>query len=295
MVVGARESEEVGEGSNKPDSKTRKKQMKKLIAAVAIAAVSGVALADACAPGTVVKTNATVYAVKFALKTPTGDICTAAGTAASNCAPGSNAGANYYVRKPSTYALQGWFADCKDDCDEIKKFTQNHIALWNTKERLGMEVTGYTVDIIHVLSKTQTDAEIYFTLKGDMKNGTTGAWAADGLTRSFDLACAGFGKFDKKNKRYTSFAGNVVGKVSKVMYPKAVNIGTAAAPNWVCPEAGYWLCDAIATGCSGLVTREQSIAYGTFAIKYNAAASTAYYQKGTMPRIPAYVVKPTGW
>ncbi len=268
--------------------------MKKLIAAVAIAAVSGVALADACAPGAA-KTNATVYAVKFALKTPTGDICTAAGTAASNCAPGSNAGANYYVRKPSTYALQGWFADCKNDCDEIKKFTQNHIALWNTKERLGMQVTSYTVDIIHVLSKTQADAEIYFTLKGDMKNGITGTWAADGLTRSFDLACAGFGKFDKKNKRYTSFAGNVVGKVSKVMYPKAVNVGTAAAPNWICPEAGYWLCDAIATGCSGLVTREQSIAYGTFAISYNAAASTAYYQKGTAPTIPAYVVKPTGW
>lgn len=269
--------------------------MKKIIAAVAIAAVSGAAIADACAPGATL-TNATVYAVKFALKTPTGEPCTTPAAGASNCAPApTGGGAAYYVRKPSTYALQGWFADCKNDCDEISKFTQNHIALWNTKEKLGMEVSSYTVDFVHVLSKSQADAEIYFKLKGTMKNGITGAWVADGLTREFDLICAGFGKYDKKNKRYTSFSGNVVGTVSKVMYPKAVNIGTAAAPNWICPEAGYWLCAAVSQGCSALVTREKSVAYGTFALTYNAAASTAYYKKGTAPTIPAYVVKPAGW
>ena len=267
--------------------------MKKIIAAVAIAAVSGAALADACAPGATL-TNATVYAVKFSLKTPTGEPCSTPAASASNCAPGGGSGTTYYVRKPSNYALQGWFAECKSDCDQIKKMTQNAIALWNTKEKLGMEVSAYNVDFVHVLSKSQADAEIYFTLKGMMKNGITGAWVADGLTREFDLICAGFGKYDVRNKRYTSFSGNVVGTVSKVMYPKAVKVSTNP-DTWICPEAGYWLCEAVSQGCSALVTREKSVAYGTFAINYNGAASTAFYKNGTKPTIPNYVVTPAAW
>ena len=91
---------------------------------------------------------------------------------------------------------------------------------------------------------------------------------------------------------YTSFSGNVVGTVSKVYYPKAVNVGTEAAPRWICPDAGYWLCAPGACGTE--VKVDPSVAYGTFAIKYNASASKKM-AAGTLPSIPSYVTTPTGW
>ena len=259
--------------------------------AAAVAAISGIASAvDACAPGAAATPtyNATVYAVKFALKTPTGEVCSSKGTA-SACAPGQDA--TGYVRKPSTYALQGWFANCSRVCDILKNYTKNDIAIWNAKEQLFMKDITYTVSILHVLSKSQRDAEIKFNLVGTMNNQDD----SSGLARKFTLDAAGFGKYDLKNNIYTSFAGNVVGTVSKVMYPKAVNTGTAAAPNWVCPEAGYWLCANVASGCAGVVKTEESVAYGTFSFTFNSAASTKMAQAKGLPVIPAYVTKPTAW
>ena len=154
-----------------------------------------------------------------------------------------------------------------------------------------MKGIAYDVGLLHVLSKSQANAEIYFTLSGTMNDATD----ASGLARKFDLICAGFGKYNVAKGLYTSFSGNVVGKVSKVMYPKAVNTGTDARPVWVCPEAGYWLCANVAQKCSGLVTTEQSIAYGTFGLTYNEAASVKMGNKQGFPVIPAYVTTPTGW
>lgn len=262
--------------------------MKKLMIVAAVAALAGVASAadgNACTPSGNTTTGpcATVYAVKFALKTPTGEPCKTTG-AASTCAPGTDS--TGYVRTPSSIALQGWFADCSCKCEALKNFTQNHIAIWNAKEKNYLSDIAYNVDLLHVLSKSQANAEIYFTL-----NGTLGA--NTGLARKFELIAAGFGKFSKGS--FTSFSGNVVGKVSKVMYPKAVNVGTAERPNWICPEAGYWTCATVANGCAALVTTEKSIAYGTFAITYNKAASTKMAQAKGFPTLPEYVPMPTGW
>ena len=107
--------------------------MKKLMIAVAAAAMVGAASAE-CKPGQTPpkQYDATVYSVKISLKTPKGELCGGKKGSASDCAPGQK-GADGYVRTPSTYALQGYFANCSEACDILQKFTQNDIALWNTK------------------------------------------------------------------------------------------------------------------------------------------------------------------
>ncbi len=293
VASGARESEEIGEGSNKPDSTKKDTKMKKLMILAATAAIVG-ATEAACGPGGGATYCGRAYSVKISLKTPTGEICQTSGSA-SNCGPGTDSSG--YVRKPSTYALQGWIAICDCDCADWQTplIKNTMVALWNTKEKLGMDVTTFSTKYVHVLSKSQRDAELEFTLKGDMKDGSTGAWVADGLTRTFDLKGAGFGKFDVKSATYTSFSGNVIGTQGKVMYPKAVYNETKKV--WECPEASYWLCANVSKKCAGLQTNpEASIAYGTFAIRYNAAASKKLASDPkVLPTIPAYVVKPTAW
>ena len=265
-----------------------KNTMKKLMIAVAAAAMVGAASAE-CKPGQTPPKHydATVYSVKISLKTPKGELCGGKKGSASDCAPGQK-GADGYVRTPSTYALQGYFANCSEACDILQKFTQNDIALWNTKEKLFLAAPTYKVDILHVLSKSQKNAEIKFSLAGTMNNAKGDA----SLQRKFDLVAAGFGKYSTSADIYTSFSGNVVGTVSKVYYPKAVNVGTEAAPRWICPDAGYWLCAPGACGTE--VKVDPSVAYGTFAIKYNASASKKM-AAGTLPSIPSYVTTPTGW
>ena len=259
--------------------------MKKLMIVFAAAAMIGAASAK-CKPGAT-EYDATVYSVKISLKTPKGELCGGKTASGSACAPGVNG----YVRTPSTYALQGYFANCSESCDILQKFTQNDIALWNTREKLFLTTPTYTVDFIHVLSKSQKNAEIKFSLKGmmDKKGGST-------LKRYFELVAAGFGKYSPSAEIFTSFSGNVVGTVSKVNYPKAVNVGTAAAPVWTCPEAGYWLCTTDNNVCGSEVKTQPSVAYGTFAIKYNASASKKM-AAGTRPfvSIPDYVDVPTSW
>lgn len=258
--------------------------MKKLMIAVAAAAMVGAASA-ACKPGENKPTyDATVYSVKISLKTPKGELCGGKTGSGSACAPGEK-GADGYVRTPSTYALQGYFANCSEACDILQKFTQNDIALWNTREKLFLVDPVYKVDFIHVLSKSQKNAEIKFTLSGTMNNAKRDA----SFMRKFDLIAAGFGKYSTSADIYTSFSGNVVGTVSKVYYPKAVK---DAAGKWYCPEAGFWLCTPGACGTE--LKDKESVAYGTFAIKYNASASKKM-AAGTLPSIPSYVTTPTGW
>ena len=260
--------------------------MKKLMIALAAAGLVGAASAK-CKPGET-EYDATVYSVKISLKTPKGELCGGKTASGSACAPGVNG----YVRTPSTYALQGYFANCSESCDILATFTQNDIALWNTREKLFLATPEYKVDFIHVLSKSQKNAEIKFSLKGVMNNKK----GSSPFMRTFDLVAAGFGKYSPSAEIFTSFSGNVVGTVAKVYYPKSVNIGTQTAPNWKCPDAGYWLCTTDNNVCGSEVKADSSVAYGTFAIKYNASASKKM-AAGTRPfvSIPDYVAVPTSW
>ncbi len=181
-------------------------KMKKLMIAVAAAAMIGAASAK-CKPGETSPTyDATVYSVKISLKTPKGELCGGKTASGSPCAPGTK-GVDGYVRTPSTYALQGYFANCSGSCDILKNFTQNDIALWNTREKLFLATPVYKVDFIHVLSKSQKNAEIKFSLSGAMNNAKGDA----PLMRKFDLVAAGFGKYSPSADIFTSFSGNVVG------------------------------------------------------------------------------------
>lgn len=147
----------------------------------------------------------------------------------------------------------------------------------------------YKAEFIHVLSKSQKNAEIKFVLNGMMNNKKGNS----SFNRVFKLDAAGFGKYSPSAEIFTSFSGNVVGTVSKVYYPKAVNTGTAEKPVWICPDAGYWLCTTDNV-CGNEVKADSSVAYGTFAIKYNASASKKM-AAGTKLSIPDYVAVPKGW
>jgi hypothetical protein len=68
VAAGTRGNEEAGEGFNKPDSKTRKKQMKKLMITAAAAAVGLTSFGELCVEDTATDSCA-VYNVKFTFKT----------------------------------------------------------------------------------------------------------------------------------------------------------------------------------------------------------------------------------
>ena len=91
MAVGAKGSEEAGEGSNKPDSKTRKNKMKKLMIAATAAVAGATAFGGLCDPEAAGPDSCSVYNIKFTFKTLAAKTACAQGAKwlVSDVAPGA--------------------------------------------------------------------------------------------------------------------------------------------------------------------------------------------------------------
>ncbi len=279
VVVGARESEEVGEGSNKPDSKKRKKkQMKKLILIAAIAAIGG-AYAD-CELD--VKKEAAVYAWKFVGKTTVGALASykVAGTVGNNCNLGGGSTTSACaIRVPGNLAIQGYLYYCENCCDSFQSgsagatiaatetfymtkpfkdaFSQADITIGESHHIIGKSATQYEVDGVAT----------FMTLNPSI---------------TYKLTFAGLGSFNKTKKVVTAVSGSFAGTAKSPYYIGYV--GTGKDKEWKCVEADWWLCDPISF--AGAAT-EASVAYGNWSARYNASAS-AKYRKGYLVALPKW-------
>ena len=266
--------------ANKPNPKERRNKMKKLMIAMAAVGLAGVTLAaNNCVPNNTPPTvtdYAAVFAWKFTGKTTTGVLIKSAGTpaaAANNCTPAQQAvqGQTCAVRVPGSVAIQGYTYVCNTCCDVFKD-TTGAVApdkFYMTQPFKTGLATQMSIDVAHIIGRTARQYEA----KGVVKFTVNEA----GVNQVYDLTFAGLGNYDQTKKIPTSISGNFAGTVKAPYY---------IAPG-ACVPASWWQCldTVLPTGDA----TEESVAYGTWSVRYNAGASNAYGKKGITVKLPTWV------
>ncbi len=222
---------------------------------------------------------ADVYQLKMSLKTTTGvasTLSTAAAGSLCNRTPGSSS-TNIY-RKATSLSVSGWIYACTNICTTIKTGT---VVAWDTKYKtqFSAPTIAWQEDFPHVMGAKNADAEAYFKFTGTVVP-TKYEYNASAYFNISELWCAGQGKYDIKNARYTQLAGNCAGKGTA---PYDVS-RTAKA----CDPSKILLCTAVVDATTVPTTASATAIYGTWSIRYNKSASTTYFDKGTLS-VPSYV------
>lgn len=244
--------------------------MKKIMMAAAVAAIVGGAFAANCSytPGPTAGT-AWVYNWKFTGKTTVGAYTKGTKGTGSNC--GYIAGAaGEVVRVPGSLAIQGYTYACDPEC--LQDYSQFK------------DITGAVAPDAFYMTKPFKDtlaASIAINV-GNVIGTKATQFEAAGLAtftsvepqEVYTLNFAGLGKYDLKNVRVSSVSGNFAGTVETPYYIK----------NTICVKAIVWNCDA-----SDYIDDDTSVAYGTWSVKYNAAASKKYYNYGTTVKLPSWL------
>jgi len=249
--------------------------MKKLmIAAAAAAMIAGVKADSTCVDkennpkGCTVQTL--VYGWQFKGKTGNGVIVSATKAvkeAGSSCVDGTTTpGTAEVIRVPGTLALVGYSYLCDAECSTIQTGLMNptKAQFYSTKPLTSLVIPYrgqnfiQTIDVANVIGKSKTQYELAGTAQF--------VFPATDIGQTYDLRFAGYGSYDKAHQRVSSVSGNFAGTQTYPKYPKTYN-GVR------CPGAGYWDC------CSLLYVAGSEtapgVAYGTWSMKYNAAASRA--------------------
>ena len=245
--------------------------MKKLMIAAALAAVAGgvyAGCADEPVDPVIPQTyDAAVYQWKFAGKTGVGvvvkgtkDILVPGGCADDSTIPGRAA---EVIRVPGTLNIVGYTYICDDECWQFGTYLVGPTAAQFQlkkpyKSFVYNENFVETIDVAHVIGKSQNQYE----LAGTAKFATTDKDV--GPTYTYDLTFAGFGSYAKKYGRISSVCGNFAG----LQTPPRYNGSVAGLPT--CPPADYWDCTTLTYAEDAMAA---SVAYGTWSIKYNSAAS----------------------
>ena len=241
--------------------------MKKLMIAAFAAASVGSVVAGNCTPvgPTPVEKTPEVYTWKFSGKTTAADYIkgyNVPGT--TGCAPTSGVIVDgEAIRVPGSLAIQGYTYYCVPCCDTLTTDPDLE-TFYISKPAKDKLDGGVATQFANVIGKKANQVEIYgmFTAK-------TGPATS---SESYELAYAGFGKYDKKYVRVTSASGNFSGYKVVPHYMKITG----------CPEAVYWDC----TG-SVYLSGNPAIAYGKWSVKYNSSASKKY-AKGLLVKLPSW-------
>lgn len=247
--------------------------MKKiLVAALAAASVGSTFAACADLPGpSPVTPDAAVYAWQFKGKTGTGVVIKGTkdivvnSTCSDSVTPGQGA---EVIRVPGSLAIQAYTYICEDECATFEQnlanpTKQQFYATKPFKSAQYKNVTWNTVTLAHIIGKSATQYELAGVAKF--------AFSGVDPQETFELTYAGFGSYDKKNGRVSSVAGNFAGTQTPPRYP-----GKAAGITESCPPADYWTCAIVYAGAPN----DPSVAYGTWSVKYNSAASKKLAKNG---------------
>lgn len=242
-----------------------------MIAAVAAAMIGGVQAStciDPTVPNSTCAPETLVYQWQFKGKTGSGVVVKVGetdGTAGGTCVdggPGSTS--SEVIRVPGSLAIVGYSYLCDTECFTLQTALMNPTkAQFYATKPLKSLVTPYkgenfisSIDIANVIGKSKTQYELAGTAQF--------VFPSTDIGQVYDLRFAGFGSYDKKNKRVNSVSGNFAGTQTVPRYSKTFN-GVR------CPAAGYWDCCTLlyAAGSEGA----PSVAYGSWSMKYNASAA----------------------
>ena len=251
--------------------------MKKLMFVAAIAAVAAVQAAcidpTTPVPGPVVLDNA-VYAWQFKGRTGTGVLIkdtqrtNPTGGGCVDVTPGSVTTTAEVIRVPGSLAIVAYSYHCDTECtgltvsagDLVTPTKAQYYATAPFKSTI-VPYRGKTfitaIDVAHVIGKAKNQFELGGTAQFKFDD-------ASDLAQTYDITFAGFGAYDKNNGRFTSVSGNFAGKQTPPKYMGKVT----GLPN--CPSADYWDCTTLTFAGDA---EAPSVAYGTWSVKYNAAAA----------------------
>ncbi len=218
--------------------------MKKLLMfAAAMTIVGGAYAQDGCNPGDEdygTTYCALVYNVSASLKT----------TIARSLNPTVCDAAVCY-RDVGSMRVKGYLYICACDC-EGEAFQNAVLTAWDSKGNVVAFENLIEWPILHRIGRTAQKVEAL----GNLEVGET-----DGFV------LAGFGQYDNRNDRVSSISGLMIG----VIEGPQCEVANLCEPSDYTPAVPVDLCFDIA-----LTDVTETIAYGTFSIKYNSVASRRY-------------------
>ncbi len=258
--------------------------MKKLMIAAAIAAMIGAVKAEEAStcvdgPGSDNPTcskQTLVYQWQFKGRTGVGvlvnvqkQVTSAGGTCVDG---GVTPGYAEVIRVPGKLALVGYSYLCDSECfnldADLMNPTKNQFYMAAPLKTIvanyrnnGADKNFITdVDVAHVIGKSASQYELAGTATFD--------FTSDATAQKYTLRFAGYGSYDKKNKRVSSVSGNFAGTQNVPRYPKSIGSGDNTQR---CPPAGYWDCCTLLYASDS--EQDDGVAYVTWSMKYNKAAS----------------------
>ena len=243
--------------------------MKKLMIAAAAAAMVGGAYAANCTPDDTPTECASVYSFKLNVKTTKG-VTLKGGTigSGSQCTPGVASSCTVIREKDST-VIQGWIYDCTCGCGVL---SSGSVKAWDSKRKAPVNDAAFTTDFINVIGKKQNVGEWAWTFAGTAKYD-------ESREQTYALTGAGYGSFSKG--LYRSFSGNFAGTADA-----SYDLKTKQDTNnpCACDPSQVWACDALDD-----LTAADTVAFGTWTVKYDASASKKYLANGYL-NVPSYAV-----
>lgn len=226
--------------------------MKKImIGAIVMLAAIGSVFGSNCSP-TPVKDTGWVYKWKFTGKTTK---AVKSRVKASAC----SAGQTCAVRCPASLKIEGYTWVCSPGCgDEFGQFAEVNEVFWTTKPGRFSLAGGVMNEIMHIIGKKKTQAEV----------GGTAKMVGDDMTYNFTYA--GLGKYSTKKGYLTSASGNFAG------------FGTPCP----CASSSVWSCDSLSLICD---ESPDTVVYGKWSVKHKKSASKKFAKSGTLPKLPHWV------
>lgn len=243
--------------------------MKKIMMLAAVAALAGGAFAACEIPGTVVTTNASVYAWKFTGKTTVGTLLsTRVISSGSNCnLGGGSSNIVCAIRIPGTLAIQGYTYYCDNCCDSFSSGTagSSPTLFYMTRPFQDLLAANISLDVAHIIGTRATQYEAEGIAE----------FTSTEPSEKWTLTFAGFGSFNTSLRVPTVISGNFAGKLDSPYY----------VARGVCSPADYWKCETLLP--IGQPT-DSGIAYGNWSVRYNASASRVFRARGTRIDVPAW-------
>ena len=245
--------------------------MKKLMIAAAIAAMGAGAFADECAPEEI--KVARIYQVQFNVYTTKGVAQTTSIKAASQCAPGET---GCVVRRGKDKTMfRGYIYVCENLCD----LAGYSVAMADVKRKAffgdpaeGCDGASFEWTLLNFgLGSDLSDVEVAWTFDGTVNYDAT-------REQTYALTGAGYGKL---RKGATVFADNLSGYFAGTATP-SFDLKTPAIgeDSCVCEPSSALTCDTF-----GDLEFEQldTVAFGSWKMKFNANASEGYYSGAFNP------------
>lgn len=244
--------------------------MKKLmIAAATVALVGGAFAACIDQPGPTPKNYAAVYQWQFKGKTGVGVLVSERYTTGGGCVDKASGKSGEVIRVPGSLAIQAYTYICDPECQLFASQIVNPTKqeYYETKPFATAIYYDQFINKVlssHVIGKNANQYE----LAGQAKFTTSETYSAGhDPDQVYELTFAGFGSYDNKNGIVKAVSGNFAGTQTPPKYAGIVEVNGVRVR---CPAADYWNCQTLTyAGAPGA----PSVAYGTWSVKYNSAAS----------------------